>query len=174
MKWVPNVSDCIWALQWRHNERDGVSNHQPHDCLPNGLFRCRSKKTSMLRVTGLCTGKSPHKGPVTRKMFTFDDVIMVPVKTCVPEALSVYCEEMYVLDSTWPQEGPPGPCGIRPSGPSGDNDRSTSRRMYRNLIPPIHPIKIRFSHISSVSHSLCLRSANDVTINSWSLTSQMY
>ena len=21
------------SLQWRHNERDGVSNHQPHDCL---------------------------------------------------------------------------------------------------------------------------------------------
>ena len=20
------------TLQWRHNERDGVSNHQPHDC----------------------------------------------------------------------------------------------------------------------------------------------
>ena len=24
-------------LQWRHHERDGVSNHQPHDCLLNGL-----------------------------------------------------------------------------------------------------------------------------------------
>ena len=31
--------------------------------------RRRSKKTSKLRVTG-------HKGPVTRKMFPFDDVIM--------------------------------------------------------------------------------------------------
>ena len=67
-------------LQWRHNEWDGVSNHQPHDCLHNRLFGCRSKKTSKLRVTGLCAGKSPvnslHKGPVTRKMFPFDDVIM--------------------------------------------------------------------------------------------------
>ena len=26
-------------LQWRHNERDGVSNHQPHDCLLNRLFK---------------------------------------------------------------------------------------------------------------------------------------
>ena len=34
-----------WSLQWRHNERDGVSNHQPHDCLLNRLFRRRSKKT---------------------------------------------------------------------------------------------------------------------------------
>ena len=29
-------------LQWRHNERDDVSNHQPHDCLLNCLFSCRS------------------------------------------------------------------------------------------------------------------------------------
>ena len=45
--------------QWRHNERDGVSNHQPHDCLLNCLFRLRWKKTSKLRVTGLCAGNSP-------------------------------------------------------------------------------------------------------------------
>ena len=46
-------------LQWCHNERDGVSNHQPHDCLLNRLFRRRSKKTTKLRVTGLCEGNSP-------------------------------------------------------------------------------------------------------------------
>ena len=28
----------------RHNERDGVSNHQPHYCLLNRLFRRRPKK----------------------------------------------------------------------------------------------------------------------------------
>ena len=70
------------SLHWRHNDHDGVSNHQPHGCLLNRLFRRRSKKTSKLRVTGLCVGNSPvpvnspHKGPVTRKMFPFDDVIM--------------------------------------------------------------------------------------------------
>ena len=65
------------ALQWRHNEHDGVSNHQPYDCLLNRLFIRRWKKTSKLRVTGLCEGCIPrHKGPVTRKMFPFDDVIM--------------------------------------------------------------------------------------------------
>ena len=70
------------ALRWRHNERDSVSNHQPHGCLLNGLLRRRSKKTSKLRVTGLRVVNSPgpvippHKGPVTRKMFPFDDVIM--------------------------------------------------------------------------------------------------
>ena len=43
-------------LEWRHNVLDCVSNHQPHDCLLNRLFRRRSKKTSKLRVTGLCGG----------------------------------------------------------------------------------------------------------------------
>ena len=50
------------ALLWRHNGRDGVSNHQPHDCLLNRLFRRRSKKTPKLRVTGFCAGNSPVTG----------------------------------------------------------------------------------------------------------------
>ena len=49
-------------LQWRHNEHDGVSNNQPHDCLLNRLFRHRSQKTPKLRVTGLCVGNSPVTG----------------------------------------------------------------------------------------------------------------
>ena len=36
------------SLQWRHNERDGVSNHRHLDCLFNCVFRRRSKKTSKL------------------------------------------------------------------------------------------------------------------------------
>ena len=43
----------ISALQWRHNGRDGVSNHQHHHCLLNHLFRRWSKKTSKFRVAGL-------------------------------------------------------------------------------------------------------------------------
>ena len=44
------------TLHWRHNDHDSVSNHQSHGCLLNRLFRRRSKKTSKLRVTGLCVG----------------------------------------------------------------------------------------------------------------------
>ena len=51
-------NENIW-LQWRHNERDGVSNHRRLDCLLNRLFRCWSKKTPKLRVTGLCERNSP-------------------------------------------------------------------------------------------------------------------
>ena len=36
------------ALQWRHNEHDGVSNHQPYDCLLNRLFKAQLKETSKL------------------------------------------------------------------------------------------------------------------------------
>ena len=42
-----------------------------------------SKRTSTLSVAGLCEGNppvahgSPHKGPVTQKMFPFDDVILL-------------------------------------------------------------------------------------------------
>ena len=50
------------SLQWRHNEHHGVSNHQRHHCLLNCWYRPRSKKTSKLRVTGLCAGNSPVTG----------------------------------------------------------------------------------------------------------------
>ena len=50
------------SLQWRHNEHDSVSNHQPHDPLLNLLFGRRSRKTSKLCVTGLCAGNSPGTG----------------------------------------------------------------------------------------------------------------
>ena len=52
----------IYPLQRRHNGHDGVSNHQPHDCLLNRIFGRRSKKTSKLRVTGRCAGNSPVTG----------------------------------------------------------------------------------------------------------------
>ena len=39
------IKDHAQTLQWRHNERDGVSKHQPHDSLLNRLFGHRSKKT---------------------------------------------------------------------------------------------------------------------------------
>ena len=119
-------------LQWRHNGHDSVSNHQPHDCLLNRLFRRRSNKTSKFRVTGFCVGNlpgtgqfpaqmasyaenvsiwwrhhalvlvrrihrwpvnSPHKGPVKRKMFPFDDGFMLRISlTCIwwGEAMDVH------------------------------------------------------------------------------------
>ena len=51
-----------YSLQWRHNKRAGVSNHRRLQCLLNCWFRCGSKKTPKLRVTGLCEGNSPVTG----------------------------------------------------------------------------------------------------------------
>ena len=56
------------TLLWRHNGLDGVPNHQPHDCLLNCLFRRRWKKTSKLRVTGLCAGNSLGTGEFPAQM----------------------------------------------------------------------------------------------------------
>ena len=70
------------SLQWRHNGYDGVSNHQPLHRLLNRLYGRRSKKTSKLRVTGLCVGTSPGIGEFPAQMasnaenFPFDDVII--------------------------------------------------------------------------------------------------
>ena len=72
----------ISPLLWRHHGGDSVSSHQPHDCLFNRLIRRKSKKTSKLRVTGLCAGNSPGTGEFpaqmasNAEMFPFDDVIM--------------------------------------------------------------------------------------------------
>ena len=52
-------------LRSRHNEGDGDSSHWRLDYLHNRLFRRRSKKTSKLRVTGLCEENLPVTGEFT-------------------------------------------------------------------------------------------------------------
>ena len=65
------------SLQWRHNGRDSVSNHQPLHCLLNRLFRRRSKKTSKLRVTGLCAGNSPGTGEFPAQMASYAENVSI-------------------------------------------------------------------------------------------------
>ena len=67
-----NPHDLLYrkmSLPWRHNRRDSVSNHQPHDCLLNRLFRHRSTKASKLRVTGLCARIPRTNGQLRGKCF---------------------------------------------------------------------------------------------------------
>ena len=82
-----NITMTIWncdktfTLQWRYNERDGVSNHWCFDCLLNRLIKDQRKhqrSASLALVRGIhwWPVNSPHKGPVTRKMFPFDYAIM--------------------------------------------------------------------------------------------------
>ena len=58
--------DAIYlrSYHWRHNHRDSVSNHRRLDCLLNRLFPPTSKRTSKLRVTGLCEWNSPVTGEI--------------------------------------------------------------------------------------------------------------
>ena len=80
--WISNIRR--WhkvTLQWRHNERNCVSNHQPHDCLLNRLFRRRSKKNqspASLALLGEFTGDRwiTTQRASNAEMFPFDDVIM--------------------------------------------------------------------------------------------------
>ena len=93
---VTNASmSTLSSLQTQHNHNSdvimramtsqitGVSIVYSNVCSGAGQ---RSKETSKLRVTGPCDGinrwpvDSPHKEPVTRKMFPFDDVIMTSKK----------------------------------------------------------------------------------------------
>ena len=69
---------CTFSpLQWRHNGRDRVSNHQPRDCLLNRLFRRRSKKISKLRATGVCAGNSPGTGEFPAQMASYAENVSI-------------------------------------------------------------------------------------------------
>ena len=83
-----NISYIAQTLQWRHNGHDGVSNHQPHDCLPNRLFKRRPKKTLKLCVTGLCVGNSPVTGEFLAQMAGKAE--NVSILCCHHESLSGY------------------------------------------------------------------------------------
>ena len=39
------IAFVSFVLQWRHNERDGISNHQPDHCLFNNLFKAHIKES---------------------------------------------------------------------------------------------------------------------------------
>ena len=74
--WRGIVGGVDLSLQWRHNGRDSVSNQQPHDCFLNRLFR-QIKKTSRLRVTGLCAGKSPEAGDFPAQMASITENVSI-------------------------------------------------------------------------------------------------
>ena len=82
-----NYSSFICVSEARRGEKLALEQHyndvtmssmafqlnNPTIVFPNVYSGTDQRK---LRVTGLCEGNSPHKGPVTRKMFPLDDVIM--------------------------------------------------------------------------------------------------
>ena len=81
-QWTPK-NKFQWTLQWRYNERDGVSNHRCSDCLFNVCSNADQRKhqssASLAFVKGIYRWSvdSAHTGSVTREMFPFDGVIII-------------------------------------------------------------------------------------------------
>ena len=110
-----NMFNDMITLQWRHNGLNSISNHQPHDCLLNRLFRHRSKKTSKLRVIGLCVGNSPGTGELPAQMasnaenvsiwWRHDESIEINVLGFMDESLflSLYTTDWVHLSLSIPQ-----------------------------------------------------------------------
>ena len=104
-------------LQWRHNERVGVSNHQPtiaYSTVYSGADeRKHQSPASLAFVWGIHRWpvNYPHKGPVTRKMFPFDDVIM-----CRVNSISAYIQSFKYWCRDIPgKSGPYNDCGCHGS-----------------------------------------------------------
>ena len=84
LPWKPKLFNSLPAqpqpLHWRQNGHDGVSSHQSLDCLLKRLQikRKHQSSASLAFVRGIhrWPRNSPHKGPITRKTFPFDDAIM--------------------------------------------------------------------------------------------------
>ena len=64
------------SLQWRQSWLDSVSNHQPHHCT-QPLIRAQIKRTSKLRLTGLCAWNSPVTGECPRTMASYAENVSI-------------------------------------------------------------------------------------------------
>ena len=98
----------FFTLRWRHNGRDSVLDHQPKDCLLNRYLDADQRKhqssASLAFVWGIHRGpvNSPHKWPVARKMFPFDDVIMKCIQLCYRMRPSYFSSiSLYSLPCGW-------------------------------------------------------------------------
>ena len=81
-----NFGPTTLAQHWRYNGHDDISNYQPHDCLLNFHSGADQRKHRSFAWLAFVRGihrwplNSPHKWPVTRKMFPFDDVIWTSIQ----------------------------------------------------------------------------------------------
>ena len=82
---IPAMRIIINPIPWRNNGHGSVSNHQPHDCLLNRLFRRRSNKSlnsaSLAFVRGIQRGpaNNAEKVPIWWRHHGITDVHNTPV-----------------------------------------------------------------------------------------------
>ena len=131
-------SVTLFPLQWRHNERGNVSNHQPHACLLNRLFRHKWKNASKLCVTGLCEGNSPVTGefPAQRASNAenvsiwwrlHDNHLLIPLWLCYLVRFDQCCQQLG-------QYSPLGPISVLvPVG--GCPGTTQERSLFRTICP---------------------------------------
>ena len=68
------------SLRWRHNERNGICKSPASRWLAQSFVQAQIKGNIRVpRGMHHWLVNSPQKGPVTRKMFLFDDVILMSV-----------------------------------------------------------------------------------------------
>ena len=74
LAWRADIS----STQWRHNKHYVIWNQQCIDCSGADQREYQSfASLALVRGSRRWPVDSPHKGPVTRKMFPFDDVIIL-------------------------------------------------------------------------------------------------
>ena len=149
MVWCPTTPSHYLkqSLRWHHNGRDNVSNHQPHDCLLNHLFTRRSKKTSKLRVIGLCAGNSPEAGEFPAQMASN------------AENVSIWWRHHVLTTHQWVGNFAGTAEDIYPWYKFENNSFKTTTKSHRDLWVKKIPCKMLFSKLSqndTKEQSLCL------------------
>ena len=95
MAFYLNSSWSQRTLQWRHNKCDGVSNHQPHDCLLNRLFKAQIKKSINARA-----GNSPVTGEFPAQRASNAENVSIwwrhHDKLCMSSLVDVWCQSQSI------------------------------------------------------------------------------
>ena len=103
---IHNIDRCIWTninaydknMRWQQIwARDKLRQNLHHHCLLNRLFgqikeNLKAPRASPAFVRGIHRSpvNSPHKLPITRKMFPFDDVIICKVPVTSIAAMYIF------------------------------------------------------------------------------------
>ena len=100
------MSTAQYTLQWGHNERHGVSNHQRLNCLLKCLFKHRAKETSKLRVTDLREGNPPGtNGCLSQRAINAENVfIWWRHREIGHRAIRICIVQVCVSSTLWPSD----------------------------------------------------------------------
>ena len=127
--------------QLRHNEHDGVSNYRRLDCCAAVFSGADQRKPQCSASQALCEGNhqwpidSSRKGPVTRKMFPFDDVNVRMASKNVTFFLLISAQRTGATGQTGfsGRPGPVGRCKVRKYRPDQNVVDDIFKIIFLNL-----------------------------------------